>query len=83
MNQCQPGSDVLRQKRTVGFPDWPPNCISGGEGCFERSPPSVCKSNRNGCDRDQALADYQKALSDFYFREGTTLERNKIILKGN
>jgi len=28
----------------------------------------------------QALADYQKSLSDFYFREGSTLERHKIIV---
>jgi outer membrane protein TolC len=28
----------------------------------------------------QALADYQKSLSEFYFREGTTLERNKIMV---
>ena len=28
----------------------------------------------------QAQADYKKSLSEFYFREGTTLERNKIIV---
>jgi len=28
----------------------------------------------------QALADYQKSLAIFYFREGTTLERNKIVI---
>ena len=28
----------------------------------------------------RALSDYQKALANFYFREGTTLERNKIIV---
>jgi len=28
----------------------------------------------------QALADYQKSLADFYFREGTSLERNKIVV---
>ena len=28
----------------------------------------------------RALADYQKALANFYFREGTTLERNKIVV---
>jgi outer membrane protein TolC len=29
----------------------------------------------------QALADYNKSLADLYFREGTTLERNRIELK--
>jgi outer membrane protein TolC len=29
----------------------------------------------------KALADYNKALHQFYFREGTTLERNKITLE--
>jgi len=29
----------------------------------------------------QAIADYNKALHQFYFREGTTLERNKINLE--
>jgi outer membrane protein TolC len=29
----------------------------------------------------QAIADYNKALHLFYFREGTTLERNKITLE--
>jgi len=29
----------------------------------------------------KALADYNKALHQFYFREGTTLERNKINLE--
>jgi outer membrane protein len=28
----------------------------------------------------QALADYQKSLAEFSFREGTTLERNKVII---
>lgn len=28
----------------------------------------------------QALADYQKSLAEFYFREGTTLQRNKIVV---
>jgi outer membrane protein len=28
----------------------------------------------------QALADYQKSLAEFYFREGSTLERNKIVV---
>lgn len=28
----------------------------------------------------QALADYQKSLANLYFREGTTLERNKIVI---
>ena len=29
----------------------------------------------------KALADYNKALHQFYFREGSTLERNKITLE--
>ncbi len=29
----------------------------------------------------QAIAEYNKALHDFYFREGTTLERNKVNLE--
>ena len=29
----------------------------------------------------QALADYNKSLVEFYFHEGTTLERNRIVLE--
>jgi outer membrane protein TolC len=32
-------------------------------------------------DEIKALSDYNKALHQFYFREGTTLERNKITLE--
>jgi len=30
----------------------------------------------------QALADYNKSLAELYFREGTTLERNRIVIEG-
>ena len=32
-------------------------------------------------DEITALADYNKALSDFYYREGTTLEKNRVVIK--